>query len=265
MYKNMLVRTLHWLNDDDESEEFVAGIPGLYQSEAFTDNGNAQRNVCTILVALPGLMDSRESLPWNIVHLAQRTSMSKQQKLEQQRRIRACLMALFYVPGTIRSVLAPYARFLANRLGVGADADDDLHNDNARLQDTARFLADIKDRLRDTNTQSAGRSSRSVIRKSTALAVARLTQQGARASPAFGLAAQQDLIIHTPEILGRDSVAMYSVKHAQFKEVAFTQVLARAQMQGLPRSPEEQVVLNTATATVPPDCGPVLAQTGSAR
>ncbi|KAH8979417.1 hypothetical protein EDB86DRAFT_643027 [Lactarius hatsudake] len=38
MYKNMLVRTVHWLNEDHELEEFVAAIPGLYESEAFTHN-----------------------------------------------------------------------------------------------------------------------------------------------------------------------------------------------------------------------------------
>ncbi|KAI9439653.1 hypothetical protein H4582DRAFT_2215157 [Lactarius indigo] len=111
MYKNMLVRTVRWLNDDNELEEFVAGVPGLYQSEAFThnDNSDTQRNIGAILAVLPGLTGFHESLPWNIVGLAKRASTNKLPKSDPQRTTQACLMALFYIPGAIRDVLAPYA------------------------------------------------------------------------------------------------------------------------------------------------------------
>ncbi|KAH9047082.1 hypothetical protein EDB84DRAFT_1435129 [Lactarius hengduanensis] len=109
MYNRMLVRTLHWLSEDYELEEFVAGIPGLYESEAFMHIADVEYNVRTILANLPGLTGSRESFAWNIIELAQRASTSKLPKLVQQQRIRACLMALFYIPGAIRDVLASYA------------------------------------------------------------------------------------------------------------------------------------------------------------
>jgi len=111
MYKNLLIRTLHWLNEDHELEEFVAGIPGLYESEAFPtyNDGDVQRNIRPVLAVLPGLTSSHAPLPWNIIQLAQRAFTSRLPKSVQQRRTRACLMALYYIPGAIRDVLAPYA------------------------------------------------------------------------------------------------------------------------------------------------------------
>ncbi|KAI9442052.1 hypothetical protein BJY52DRAFT_463577 [Lactarius psammicola] len=111
VYKKLLVRTIHWLNEDHELEEFVAGIPGLYESKVFAahNNRDVQRNVRAILAVLPGLTGSRAPLPWNIIQLAQRAFISKLPKSVQKRRIRACLRALYYIPGAIRDVLAPYA------------------------------------------------------------------------------------------------------------------------------------------------------------
>ncbi|KAI9449818.1 hypothetical protein BJY52DRAFT_223404 [Lactarius psammicola] len=56
IYKNTLVRTLHWISEDHELEEFVAGIPGLCESKAIAtrDNGDAQRTICDVLAVLPG-------------------------------------------------------------------------------------------------------------------------------------------------------------------------------------------------------------------
>ena len=116
--KRVLTRTLHWLNEDHELEEFVAGIPGLYESEAFsrvdTDDhgGDVQRklrNIRTILAALPGPTNFHAPLSWSIVGLAQRAVTSDVSKFVQQRRIRTCLRALFHIPGAIRDVLAPLA------------------------------------------------------------------------------------------------------------------------------------------------------------
>ncbi|KAI9449808.1 hypothetical protein BJY52DRAFT_223148 [Lactarius psammicola] len=111
IYKKTLVRTLHWLSEDHELEEFVAGIPGLCESEALAtrDTGDTQRTIRDVLAVLPGPTSFHASLPWSIIQLAQRAFTSKLPKSVQQRRTRACLKALYYIPGAIRDVLAPYA------------------------------------------------------------------------------------------------------------------------------------------------------------
>ncbi|KAH9059652.1 hypothetical protein EDB87DRAFT_1831967 [Lactarius vividus] len=111
VYKNLLKRTLHWLNEDHELEEFATGIPGLYESEAFPtrNDDNVQSHIRPVLADLPGLIGSHVSLPWNIIQLAQRTSSSGLPKSDQQRRTRACLKALYHIPGAIHNVLSPYA------------------------------------------------------------------------------------------------------------------------------------------------------------
>ncbi|KAH8983808.1 hypothetical protein EDB86DRAFT_2833803 [Lactarius hatsudake] len=111
IYKGTLVRTLQWLSEDRDLEEFVAGIPGLCESNALAipNNGDTQRTIRDILVALPGPTSFHASLPWSIIQLAQRAFTSQLPKSVQQRRTRACLNALYYIPGAIRDVLAPYA------------------------------------------------------------------------------------------------------------------------------------------------------------
>ncbi|KAI9449812.1 hypothetical protein BJY52DRAFT_223254 [Lactarius psammicola] len=111
VYKNTLVRTLQWLNQDHELAEFVAGIPGLCESRALAtdDDGGTRRTIRDVLAALPGPTSFDASLPWSIIQLAQRTFTSKLPKSVQQRRTRACLRALYYIPGAIRDLLAPYA------------------------------------------------------------------------------------------------------------------------------------------------------------
>ncbi|KAH9013839.1 hypothetical protein EDB85DRAFT_900820 [Lactarius pseudohatsudake] len=112
IYKEMLVRTLHWLSEDHELEEFVAGIPGLCEPNAVAmhdDNDDTKRTFRDVLAVLPGPMGFHASLPWSIIQLAQRTFTSKLPKSVQQPRTRACLRALYDIPGAIRDVLAPYA------------------------------------------------------------------------------------------------------------------------------------------------------------
>ncbi|KAH8976571.1 hypothetical protein EDB86DRAFT_1781439 [Lactarius hatsudake] len=88
VYIKLLVRMLHWLNDDHELEEFVPGIPGLYWSDALATRNDvvAQRTVSEALAALPGPTSFHASLSWSIIHLR----------------------ALYCIPGAIRDVLAPY-------------------------------------------------------------------------------------------------------------------------------------------------------------
>ena len=110
IYKNTLLQTLHWLQEDRDLEEFVAGIPGLCESKALTmQEDDTQRTIRDVLAALPGPTNFHASLPWSIIELAQRTFTSKLPKSVQQRRTRACMKALYYIPGAIRDILAPYA------------------------------------------------------------------------------------------------------------------------------------------------------------
>ncbi|KAH9037355.1 hypothetical protein EDB84DRAFT_1142497 [Lactarius hengduanensis] len=111
IYKETLVRTLNWLSEDRDLEKFVTGIPGLSESEALTthDNGDTQRTIRDVLAALPGPTSFHASLPWSIIQLAQRAFTSKLPESIQQPRTRACLKALYYIPGAIRDILAPYA------------------------------------------------------------------------------------------------------------------------------------------------------------
>ncbi|KAH9055001.1 hypothetical protein EDB87DRAFT_1834477 [Lactarius vividus] len=111
IYKKTLVRTLNWLSEDRELEKFVTGIPGLYESEALAthDNGDTQRPIRDVLAALLGPTSFHASLPWSIIQLAQRAFTSKLPESTQQPRTRACLKALYYIPGAIRDLLSPYA------------------------------------------------------------------------------------------------------------------------------------------------------------
>jgi len=99
------------IDEDHELEEFVAGIPGLSESEALRkfdplSPHNAGR---VVLAALPGPTTFHEQLSWSIVQLSQRAITSGLSEFVQQRRTQACLKALYYIPGAIHDVLAPYA------------------------------------------------------------------------------------------------------------------------------------------------------------
>ncbi|KAH8991183.1 hypothetical protein EDB92DRAFT_1994639 [Lactarius akahatsu] len=112
VYKKPLVRMLHWLNDDHELEEYVAGIPGLYWSwsDALATRNDvvAQRTMSKALAALPGSTSFHASLSWSIIYLAQQAVAGDPPNSVQQQRTRACLRALCCIPGAIRDVLAPY-------------------------------------------------------------------------------------------------------------------------------------------------------------
>jgi hypothetical protein len=110
IYKNTLLRTLHWLQEDHELEEFVVGIPGLCESKALAmREDDAHHTIRDVLAVLPGPTNFHTSLPWGIFELAQRTFTSELSRSVQQRRTQACLRALYYIPGAIRDILAPYA------------------------------------------------------------------------------------------------------------------------------------------------------------
>jgi hypothetical protein len=111
IYRAALCRTLKLLDEDHELEEFVAGIPGLSESDALRRFDPLSPNHAgrVVLAALPGPATFHEQLPWSIVQLSQRAISSELSETIRQKRTQACLKALYYIPGAIRDVLAPYA------------------------------------------------------------------------------------------------------------------------------------------------------------
>jgi hypothetical protein len=111
IYRSALCRTLDLLDEDHELEEFVAGIPGLSESEALRmfDELSPNDGGRVVLAALPGPTSFHDQLPWSIVMLSHRAITSSLSEFIRRRRTQACLKALYYIPGAIRDVLAPYA------------------------------------------------------------------------------------------------------------------------------------------------------------
>jgi hypothetical protein len=111
IYRSALCRTLKLLDEDHELEDFVAGIPGLSESDALRRFDPLSPNYAgrVVLAALPGPATFHEQLPWSIVQLSQRAIASDLSEIIRHRRTQACLKALYYIPGAIRDVLAPYA------------------------------------------------------------------------------------------------------------------------------------------------------------
>ena len=104
--KKMLARTLSWLHEDHELEEFIAGIPGLYASEAFTTHN---LDIRSVIASLPGPTNSRVPLSWSIIWLAQRLSTGHPSNSIERSRTQTCLRALYHIRGAIRDILASYA------------------------------------------------------------------------------------------------------------------------------------------------------------
>ncbi|KAH9013846.1 hypothetical protein EDB85DRAFT_1899527 [Lactarius pseudohatsudake] len=145
----------------------------------------------------------------------------------------------------------PSERLLNKRLRDIVDTDGGVgpeyhpRSDSARLQNIVRFLADIRDMLRDMKHAVVGvqRCGFEQYRNGHGT----FDQQGNRGSPAFVPAAQQDLIVLTLEILARDPVANVATSrgdafrdaYTKFVHVALEQARARAQTQALPQSHSE--------------------------
>ena len=66
-------------------------------------------DIRSVLAALPRAANSQLTLSWSIIWLAQRSISRNLSKTIQQRRIKTCLRALYYIPGAIRDILASYA------------------------------------------------------------------------------------------------------------------------------------------------------------
>ena len=89
----------------------MSGIPGLSESGALrtVDELSPNDGGRVVLAALPGPITFHDQLPWSIVQLSQRAITSGLLESIRRRRTQACLKALYYIPGAIRDVLAPYA------------------------------------------------------------------------------------------------------------------------------------------------------------
>ena len=110
-YTETLTWTLHQLDKDHELMEFATAIPGLYDSDVFfsPDNTNVPRDIRPVLAALPGPKSFEAPLPWSIIWLAKRAIAGDLPKPTQQKRTRACLKALYHIPGAIHDLLASFA------------------------------------------------------------------------------------------------------------------------------------------------------------
>ena len=131
IYTKALAWTLHQLGKDHELEEFVAGIPDLYESNDLVSAAEirhverdiqprlalrnarlrylARHNIRRVLAGLPGPASFDAPLSWCILRLAQRAIVSKVSKPIQRKRMQICLRALYHIPGAIRDLFAPYA------------------------------------------------------------------------------------------------------------------------------------------------------------
>ena len=129
IYKESLAWTLNQISKDHELEEFVAGIPDLYESNdiltvadilpdiqprhleerARQHRSATERNIRRILADLPVPANFDGPLSWTILWLAENARFSNLSKDNQHKRIRTCLTALYYIPGAIRDLLSPYA------------------------------------------------------------------------------------------------------------------------------------------------------------
>jgi hypothetical protein len=111
IFRTALCGTLNMLDEDRELDEFVAGIPGFSQSEVLGILDPLSPNYASrsVLAALPGPASFHEQLPWSIIQLSHRAIAGGHSDVIWRRMSQVCLKALYYIPGAIRDVLAPYA------------------------------------------------------------------------------------------------------------------------------------------------------------
>ncbi|KAI0255006.1 hypothetical protein BJV78DRAFT_1279621 [Lactifluus subvellereus] len=97
-----LAWTLDTLDEDHELEQFMAGVPGFYQSRALT-TGKA------ILGSLSGPNGFNKILPWKILEVVEHATDGDHYPLEvRQRRHRTCLNALYFIPGAVYDILSAF-------------------------------------------------------------------------------------------------------------------------------------------------------------
>ena len=129
IYKESLAWTLSQISKDHELEEFVAGIPDLYESNDIITAADilpdiqprhleervmqrrsaTQRNIRRVLADLPAPTNSDGSFSWTILWLASNANYRNLSTDNQYKRIQTSLTALYHIPGAIRDLLSPYA------------------------------------------------------------------------------------------------------------------------------------------------------------
>jgi hypothetical protein len=97
-----LAWTLDTLDEDHEIEQFMAGLPEFYHSKALT-------TAKTILGSLSGPNGFITMLPWKILEVVEHASDGNQYPADvRQRRCRACLTALYFLPGAVHDILSAF-------------------------------------------------------------------------------------------------------------------------------------------------------------
>jgi hypothetical protein len=138
IYRKTLVWTIDQLDKDHEFEEFFAGIPDLYGSLFFLEHDviGLPGTIRPVLAALPGPKSFDAPLSWSILWFALATICSDLPKQNQQKRLKTCFKALYFIPGAIRDLPAAYI------------ADKRLLSLSLPLLDTSEWL-EIIDELWD--------------------------------------------------------------------------------------------------------------------
>jgi hypothetical protein len=110
IYRKTLVWTIDQLDKDHNFEEFVAGIPDLYESLFFLslDGVSLPGTIRPVIATLPGPKIFDAPLSWCIIRFALAAVGSNLSKNDQKKRIQTSFRALYHIPGAIRDLLAPY-------------------------------------------------------------------------------------------------------------------------------------------------------------
>jgi hypothetical protein len=108
IYTKTLVWTIHQLDKDHDIEEFLAGIPDLYYSVFFSSLNSVgfPRTIRPLLAALPGPKCIKVPLAWSILWFALDAIIYDLSKYNQQKRLKTCFKALYYIPGAVHDLLA---------------------------------------------------------------------------------------------------------------------------------------------------------------
>jgi len=97
-----LAWTLDTIDEDHELEQFMAGVPEFYQSKALT-------TAKAILGSLSGPNGFNAMLPWKILQVVEHAADDNHHPLDmRQRRSRACLTALYFLPGAVHDILSAF-------------------------------------------------------------------------------------------------------------------------------------------------------------
>ncbi|KAI0270547.1 hypothetical protein BC834DRAFT_967315 [Gloeopeniophorella convolvens] len=106
IYTKALKWTGDLLDEDHNLEDFAAGLPGLFSSEALKP-----KECVKLLIGLPGPkeLSKGHSLAWSIMELARRAGSAPLSDERRDTRVEVCMRALYYIPGAVHEMLAKFA------------------------------------------------------------------------------------------------------------------------------------------------------------